>query len=816
MRTEAPAEARCDHCSLPVPPGLFDPEADHQFCCAACATAYEVIHSCGLEQYYTLRQRLDDTPSAAMGAAASDHYDRYDDPAFHDLYVEASEDGLLCVELHVVGMHCAACVWLIEAVPGAAPGVVESRVDLGRSMVRLTWEPERIRLSKIARLIDSLGYPTQPTRGAALRALERREDRRLLILLAVAGAVAGNVMLIALALYGGSVRWLGGWMAPEHQLFFRWISAGLGVLAVAWPGGVFLRGALASLRVRRLHLDLPIALALVIGAAWGLANTIRDTGEIYFDSLTTVIFLLLIGRWIQRKQQRRAAGAVELLYRVTPTSVRLVRDGATEQVPIETLIPGAIVEVRAGETVPVDGVVVDGESDIDASTLTGESWPVRAAPGVNATAGGVNLRAPIRVRVEASGEDTRVGRLMRLVEESAQRRAPIVRLADAITGWFVGAVLILATLTAVAWLLIDPSRAVDNAVALLIVTCPCALGLATPLAVLVAIGRASRRGILIKGGDALERLARPGLVLLDKTGTLTLGKAALVRWEGDESIKPLVAALEAQVAHPIAAALVESIGAAGAHTIDHVEHTVGAGVAGHVDGRRLIIGSQAFVTSHVGALTEWTVGAIERCAAEALTPIVIAADGAPAAVAGLGDPIRDDAQPALDKLRAGGWRLGICSGDDPRVVRAVGARLGIDPADCIGAATPEDKLSRVREELHHGPVVMVGDGVNDAAALSAATVGIAVHGGAEVSLESADVACNAPGIAPIAELVAGATRTIHAIRRNLAASLFYNVVCATLAMTGVINPLIAAVLMPVSSVTVITLSFRARTFEPEA
>jgi len=804
---------RCDHCSLPVPPGLIDPKAGRQFCCGACATAYEVIHSCRLEQYYALRQRLDDQPAAAINA--NETYDRFDDPAFEDLYVEAHEDGARSVELHIVGMHCAACVWLIEAVPKAIDGAREARVDLGRSTVQITWDPGRARLSSIARMLDALGYPTQPARGAALRALERREDRRLLVLLAAAGAIAANVMLIALALYGGEFAWMGGSMTREHERFFRWVSAGLGVLAVAWPGGVFFRGALASLRLRRLHLDLPIAIALLVGGAWGVANTIRDTGEIYFDSLTVVIFLLLIGRWIQRRQQRRATSAVELLYSVTPTAVRVVEGGTISTLPIGSLIAGAIVEVRAGETVPVDGVVVEGDSAIDTATLTGESWPVAVRPGSNATAGAVNLRGPLRIRVESSGEDTRVGRLMRLVEQSAQRRAPIVRLADRITGWFVAAVLALATITATAWLFIDPTKAVDNAVALLIVTCPCALGLATPLAVLVAIGRASKRGILIKGGDALERLARPGLVLLDKTGTITEGKAALVRWEGDESLKPLVAALESNIAHPIAQALAGAAEQDDPIIVTGIEHTVGAGVAGIVNGQPIAAGSARFITDRTGELPPWAASAIEGFTAEALTPIVVTSGDRVAAVAGLGDPIREGARDAIDRLRAQGWRVGICSGDDERVVRAVGAALGIDPDHCTGGATPEDKLRAVEAELLRQPVVMVGDGVNDAAALSAATVGVAVHGGAEVSLASADVALSTPGIAPIADLTQGARRTIRSIRRNLAASLFYNVLCAALAMTGIINPLIAAVLMPISSVTVITLSFRARTFEPE-
>jgi Cu2+-exporting ATPase len=503
-------DAACAHCGLLVPPALIDPAAEHQFCCHGCRSVHAVLRGHGLGRFYQLAE-----PDQR--------------PGFQQRACETRPDGLLSTELYLEGIHCTACVWLVEAAPRLAPGLVEARLDLGRSLPRVSWRPDRIALSRVARLLDSLGYPVHPYRSIDLQQMRRREDRQLLMRIGVAAAVAGNVMLIAIALYAGMFSGI----EPSYERFFRWISLAISIPAVFWSGSVFFRGALAALRARTLHMDLPLTIGILAGFGWGAVNTVRGAGEVYFDSLTVLIFLLLVGRWLQRRQQRRAADATELLYSLTPRRARLVEGdaAATEgvrEVPVEAVLPGATVEVRAGESIPVDGRVVDGSSTINAALLTGESRPARVAVGDGVHAGTLNVGARLRVEVTATGEQTRVGQLMAQVEQHARRRAPIVQLADRIAGAFVAVVLLLATVTALIWLELDPNRALDNAIALLIVTCPCALGLATPLAVAVGIGRAARRGILIKGGDALERLAHPSSMLLDKTGTVTEGRVALV------------------------------------------------------------------------------------------------------------------------------------------------------------------------------------------------------------------------------------------------------------------------------------------------
>jgi Cu2+-exporting ATPase len=359
----------------------------------------------------------------------------------------------------------------------------------------------------------------------------------------------------------------------------------------------------------------------------------------------------------------------------------------------------------------------------------------------------------------------------------------------------------------------DPARALDHAVALLIVTCPCALGLATPLAMSAAIGRAARGGFLVKGGDVLEKLTRPGRMWLDKTGTLTEGRTRLVRWCGDASARRLVAAAEAHSSHALARAFLEAMGGEprSSATVEIIE-THGGGIEARVGERSLIVGSPAFVESRakdagLGLATE-----VDALIGDGLTPVLVAVDGGVVAAAGFGDPVRGDAGAALARVRGLGWRLGILSGDHARVVAAVGAGLGFEPDMCRGGVSPEGKLDAVAAALTHGPVVMVGDGINDAAALAAATVGIAVHGGAEAALAAADVFVMRPGVTRIAELLEGSRRTMRVVRRNLVFSLGYNVIGVGLAMSGMLNPLVAAIVMPLSSLTVIISSYRAQTF----
>ncbi|HVV82219.1 MAG TPA: heavy metal translocating P-type ATPase [Kofleriaceae bacterium] len=804
----AAARAGCLHCGLPVPAA-----AASRYCCAGCEVVHAALTEHGLDGYYRLAG-----DELAPARTTGKSYRELDDPAFHALHVRLRADGLAETALYLEEVRCTACVWLVERTPTLLDGVVELRLDFGRARADVVFDPAQVKLSAIAGLLDRLGHPVHPYRGLDRDAARRREDRALMLKIGVAGAAAGNIMLLAIALYAG----IFGGMGTRDQAFFRWTSMLVALPALSFAATPFFRGALGALRSRRLHLDLPIAIGIAAGLGWGAANTVRGVGEIYFDSLAMLVFLLLIGRWVQSRQHRRAVASAELLYTLTPRVTRRFDparpDAEPQEVPLEAVSVGERVLVRAGDTVPVDGEVVRGRSAVDAGLLTGESRPVDVEPGMRVHAGTVNVAGVLEVVASATGEATRVGQLVARIEDEARRRAPIQRFVDRVAGRFVAVVLGIAALTLAAWSLhASVGVGLERAMALLIVTCPCALALATPLAVTVALGRAARRGLLIKGGDALERLARPGRLYLDKTGTLTEGAIRLVGWDGEAAARPLAAALEAGSAHPLARALCAELAAerdaAGAVTADELAEELGHGLRGRVDGRAVAVGSPRWVTSFA-TLPSPLAAAIDRAAAAGETPVAVAVDGTVVAIARFADRLRPDAAASIAHLRAAGWDVRILSGDDPRIVRGVGAALGLAPDACEGGVTPEGKLAAVRDARAHGPVVMVGDGVNDAAALAAATCGVAVHGSAEASVDAADVFVRRPGLAPLVELFDGARATLAVIRRNLRVSLAYNLTGGTLAVSGLIHPLIAAVMMPLSSLSVLFSSSRTRGFRP--
>ena len=792
----------CTHCGLPVPKGLIEPESDAQFCCAGCKTVYGIIHGSGLDRYYGLRRSLERERKRAP--EASGDYAAFDDPAFTERYAHDDDtSGLRCATLSLDGVHCAACVWLIERLDRVVPGVVDAKADFARSSVNVRWDPMTCRFSEVALGLHGLGYPPSPPRARSEDERRRLDARKQLIRIGVAGAIAGNVMLVSVALYAGVFQD----MDAFYLRLFRLVSAGLGVLALVWPGRVFFAGAIAALRTRTPHLDLPIALALLVGGVWGVANALRGTGEVYFDSLTSLVFLLLVGRFVQSQQQRKAADALDLLLTLTPSVVRVVTDGGTQSRPVEAVSVGDVVEVHAGETVPVDGAIVEGRTELDHAILTGESEPVSAGVDDAVWAGAVNLSSTIRARVSAVGEATRAAKLMKLVAEAAATKAPIVQLADRAAGWFVVIVAALAVVTGVLWWEHGADVALEHATALLIVTCPCALGLATPLVLSATIGRLARSGVLVKGGAPIERLARPGLMLLDKTGTLTNGTMSVAGWTIDEPLRRVVRGLERGATHPIARAIAESGEAA---TVESVEHRRGLGVTGLADNQRVAVGSPAFL-HELGVEVGNTVAAWARTAAEAgLTPVLVAVEGEAVGGVALHDAVRVDAPALLDGLRARGWRLGVLSGDDQRVVSRVAAELGIDAKCARGRITPEGKLDAVREAKTHAggreTVAMMGDGVNDAAALAAADVGIAVLGSADASFDAADVAIQRGGLDEVARLVEVSCSAMRRVRVCLLASLSYNTVAAGLSMAGLVHPLLAAVLMPLSSITVVAIA----------
>jgi P-type Cu2+ transporter len=790
----------CAHCATPLT-GVAPVEREgSSFCCPGCSAVYAAIQAAGLGAFYAGRELIG---AAAPAQPSGRRFAELDDPALCSTF-EAHADGTLATELTLEGVHCAACVWLVESLPRVVSGVREARLDFGRSTVVVRWQPAEARLSAIAAALDRLGY-TPHLPGALGR--ERPGDRSLMMRLGVAGAIAGNVMLMALALYSGA----GSGVDGDYASFFRWGSLFLALPAVAYCAAPFYRGARASVVTRAPSMDLPIAIGITAGFVSGAINTLRGQGEIYFDTITVLIFLLLVGRWLGQRQQRRAATAADFALALAPSTARLVEGAERREVRADTVAREALIEVLPGERIPVDGRVESGESTLDARLLTGESAAVEIKAGDRVYAGTENLTRRLLVRSECAGSETRVGQLVRSMERAQRERAPIVRVADRLAARFVWIVIALAAATIALWWHVDPSLAVEHAVALLVVTCPCALGMATPLAVSVALGRAARRGILVKNGEVLEALAHPAEIVFDKTGTLTLGRPELLEWQGSHETALRASAAERGCDHPLARSFQRAFPAPGELVESEIERLPGAGVRAIVGGHRLLVGNLELLRASGVVVAEATERRVRELAASGATSVLVAEDGAFAGLAAFGDALRDDAAASLSALAALGSTVRVLSGDHPLVVERICRSLPV--RSFRGGASPEQKLEEIRAHVAAGrKVVMVGDGVNDAAAMSAATVGFAVHGGAEASLLAASVFATEPGVAPVLEAVEGARNTLRAIHRGLAFSLGYNALGVVLAMTGVLSPLVAAVLMPLSSITVLASALRSRAF----
>lgn len=811
--------APCSHCGLPAP--VPATEGELTFCCQGCRGAYELIRGWGLEDYYALRDSLgSNTGQAVLGGG---RYAELDDPTLLGRSAPQPAGGeLLVCRLAIGGLHCGACAWLIERSARQVTGWHSARVRMNDHTVDIVFHPQQTRLSEIADRLGQLGYRLAPLTGADGHERAAAENRRLLVQIAIAGFCAMNAMWLAVALYAGTFSGI----AAEHEAILRNAGVILGVISVAIPGRTFFRGALASLRTRTPHMDLPIALGIGVGAAGGVYSAITGEGEVYFDSVAVLVFFLLVGRWVQFRQQRRAAEAVGLLMRLAPRTASLLdENGVVRTVATDSLRPGDRIRVIAGEGVAADGVVEAGESLLDRALLTGESRPIAVGPGDEVHAGTANLQTPLDVRVTAVGMESRVGRLMRLVEDAAESKAPVVQLADRIGGWFVVIVIVLAGITIGLWWNEDLRRGIHNAVALLIVACPCALAMATPLALAVGIGRAAKRKILVRGGDVLERLTKGGTIWFDKTGTLTEGRLKVSEIVSEEPLRALgmAAALERSSRHPIALGIVAAAEerACGDWLVDEVQQVSGGGVRGWVsDGgekREVHVGHWGFLRDQGVTFEAGLERSVEAIAGRGGTPVVVAIDRRGIAVLGIADAIRVDAVEVIEFLQGTGWQVGVLSGDHPAAVTVVAEQLGIPSDRARGGMTPEDKLAAIQDSKgQSATVVMVGDGVNDAAALAAADVGVALRGGAEASLEAAPVYLADGRLIGLKKLVVGARKTVGVIRRNFATSLTYNAVAVGLAMFGKIDPLLAAILMPISSLTVLSLTLGTPTFtEPE-
>ena len=730
----------------------------------------------GLESYYR-RRMLDPAVRPTRPDAEPPRFD-------FAPYVTTRSDGRAALTLAVDGLHCAACVWLIESVLARAPGLESARVNMTTRRLRLVWRPGDADPQDTVRRVAALGYRLTPFDEAGADDTGAARQRALLRAMAVAGFAAANVMLLSVSVWAGHAQDMG----PATRDLMHWVSALIALPAVAYAGRPFFRPALAALVARRVNMDVPISLAVLLAAGMSVVQTATSQPHAYFDSAVTLLFFLLIGRYLDARSRGRARQVAANLLALRARAVTLVDpDGATRIVAPAEIRAGMTVLVAAGERIPVDGRVASGTSDLDTAPITGESVPRPARPGDRVLAGTVNLTGPLRVAVDSVGEDTVLAEILRLVETAEQGRARHVALADRVARLYAPAVHSLALVTFLGWWLVlgaGLQAALMNAIAVLIITCPCALALAVPAVQVAAAGRLLRGGILIKSATALERLATVDTVVFDKTGTLTQGHPMLVRdggWTADDLVA--AAAIAAASRHPLARAL------AGAGTdvraADDVEEVPGSGLR-HGD---VLLGSRDWCGVDAAAESEAPELWLAR---PGMAPVRFAFEDTP----------RPDADSVVAELLRSGYRVEMLSGDRLLAAGAMAGRLGI--AHWRGFCTPAAKAAHLAALAAAGHrVCMVGDGLNDAPALGHAQVSMSPAAAVDIAQNAADIVFQGDRLAPVDEALSVARRSNRLVLQNLGLALAYNVTTIPLAMTGLVTPLAAAIAMSASSIAVV-------------
>jgi Cu+-exporting ATPase len=750
------------------------------------------------------------------------------------------------VDLAIVGMTCGACVRRIEKALRAVPGVREANVNLATQRASVRFDPAAATTTDLVAAIEKAGYEvravaaptaasspstTASARADALADAELREQRSIRRDVGIAAMLAVPLLIIAMS---------HGAIPGTEGTFGRWLKLALATPVVFGPGARFLRLAWAALRHRTVDMNTLVSIGVL--SAWGYSTVglvapgvFPHAGHgmlphLYFEAAAAIVGFVLLGKLLETRARKRLSDAVRGLVALVPKTTRRLNGEREEDVPVEAVVVGDRVLVRPGERIPTDGEVVRGASAVDESMLTGESLPVDKRAGSPVFGGTLNQSGALTFRVTRTGADTALARIVEAVEQAQGSRAPIARLADVVSAYFVPIVIGIATLVLAIWFAVDPTVdgfavAVERFVAVLMIACPCALGLATPAAVAVGTGRGAELGVLVKGGAALEAASRIDTVFLDKTGTVTEGRPVLtdvvdITGRGDAALLALVAAVERQSEHPVGQAIVAGATARGAallHASDFAAEP-GAGVAGTVEGQRVVVGTALWLRrAEIDASS--LDGRAEELASHGRTPSFVAVDGVLAGIVAIADRPMAAARQAIADLKAMGIEVAMVTGDRARTARAVADELGIERV--FAEVRPEDKARIVAEERARGRrVAMVGDGINDAPALAGADVGIAIGSGTDIAVAAADVALLRGGIESLPRALRLARATLRTIRQNLFWAFVYNVIGIPVAAgllypyTGwLLSPILASAAMSMSSISVLANSLRLRRFE---
>ena len=798
------ASARpCFHCGEALPTGapiyarLGD--VNQPVCCLGCKAVAEFIQDSGLQAFYEHRS----TPDEELGLRAVDaDWQHYDSDELVQRYVHR-EGSQAEASIDIGGMYCSACVWLLDNALQRLDAIDDLSVNPATRRAVIRWNIERLSFAELLAAIARVGFKPQPTAAGLANDNNADQQRTALRRLVVAAAAGMQVMMFAVALYAGDFYGI----EAHIQQFLRVISLLVCLPIVFYSARPFFTGALRGLRARSPGMDVPVAIAILAAFIASTRATLLGTGDIYFDSVAMFVLFLSATRYLEMRVRHRADDQTQALARLLPETVTRVVNGQPEVVTLDRIRAGDTVLLRPGDVIPADGTILSGELAIDESLLTGESMPVIRKSGMGVFAGSINRIGNASLRVTLTGASTSLAEIGRLLERAKADRPRVAQLADRIASKFVLAVLGIAAITGAVWLQLDPARAFEVVLATLVVTCPCALALATPAALAAAASRLARRGFLLVRSRVLDVFAEPSIVVFDKTGTLTEGRPAIVSTQiyvdgpgTEDSYLRLAATIESASEHVLARAF-SGFYDSSAHRTSEAATTPGCGVEATVDGACYRIGSFDFVSELCGEQ-------INNAGAErALSSVYLASETDLLARFDIADELRADARSAIDELRELGHDIVLASGDRAAAVANAAGKLGIE--DWHAELTPAGKLELIAGLQAAGRrVLMVGDGINDAPVLAAADASIAIDAGTALARASADAVVLGKRVGTLTEAARLAIRTRRTVRQNIGWAIAYNLTAVPLAASGVLAPWMSAIGMSLSSLIVVANALR--------
>jgi len=796
----------CFHCGLPVPDDL-DLHVkilgeDRAMCCAGCQAVAQAIVDTGMESYYQYRTETAPTGKELVPEFLS-QIKSYDIPAVQDRFVKQDDGDLSEVSLILEGITCAACIWLNERYLSSLQGVVDVQINYASHRARIRWDDAQIKLSEIIEAVSRIGYLAHPYDPHRQQEIVERERKSLLRRIGIAGVLGMQVMVLAVALYTGS--WWG--IEEDFQLFFRWASLLFTIPVITYAASPFFTNAWADIKRRTVGMDVPVSLGIGIAFISSLWATISQHGEVYFDAVVMFTFFLLTARYFELIARRHTSEATDAMVRLQPTvATRLSADNQESIVAVADLEVDDLLLVRPGENVPADGIVIDGQTSVDESLLTGESLPVDKEQRSTVIGGSINMTSPFTMQVTRLGKGAVLSTILDMLDQATSEKPAISRFADRIAARFVVTILLLATVVAVYWWSHGDPEWIAITVSVLVVTCPCALSLATPVAMSAATGRLTQLGLLTMKGHSIETLAQVDHFVFDKTGTLTKGQMVLTDVQSldddydEATILQIAASLEAGSEHPIAQAIIDKNSLPN-NLANNISNQPGGGVIGTIKGQQWYLGTQALIKGHV------ELDLPQLSDSRPSTTIWLANDTRPIACLYFSGQLRAGALPLIQSLQAKGKEISIVSGDNEAAVKTIASDLTVD--HYLSQALPDDKLNYIDKLQSESTIVaMLGDGINDAPVLARAQVSIAMGSGTQLASISADMMLLSDRLEHLIDALMVSQKTMRIVKQNIAWALAYNISAVPAAAMGYIPPWLAAIGMSASSLIVVGNSLR--------